>query len=78
MSSWGGWYFPRWRLRGSKPLPGLAEVLAALPEPIHPLSVVAFMGMSNSDLDGMSPADWLAAGGDPEAVVFEARSINQW
>jgi hypothetical protein len=62
-----------------RPLPGLREVLAALPEGLHPLSVDRLMTSPDTDLvvEGrpVSPREWLLAGGDPAAVVAVAGTV---
>lgn len=71
-------YFPAWQFRDGKVLPGLATVLAAFPDPVHPLSLTAFMTTPNADLDGMAPTVWLATGGFPEQVAFEVGALTSW
>lgn len=76
--------FPRWQLvegeRGAHVLPHLAEVLAALPEGMHPLEVQAFFTEPRTALtifgEQLSAADWLAAGGDARPVLDDAESIG--
>lgn len=71
-------YLPRWQFRDNKPLPGLAAVLAALPDELHPLAVEGFMTTPDPDLDGMSAVAWLTAGGDPHAVAAQAVGLDRW
>lgn len=68
--------FPSWQIRGSRALPGLREILAALPDDYHPLEVEAFMVERSAELRGMSPADWLFEGGaiSPVVALADARS----
>lgn len=61
--------FPLWQFAHERPLPGLRDVVSALPENYHPLEVGEFMTEPLEGLRGMSPAQWLAEGGDPEPVV---------
>ncbi|MDQ6895991.1 MAG: excisionase family DNA-binding protein [Actinomycetota bacterium] len=70
---------PRWQLTtDDTPLPGLDAVLAALPADLHPAAVEGFFTTPDPDLDGETPARWLASGGDPHRVVDEAAGIDQW
>ncbi len=70
---------PRWQLTADgAPLPGLEHVLPALPADLHPAAVEGFFTTPAPDLDGRSPAQWLASGGDPQRVVDEAAGIDQW
>jgi hypothetical protein len=54
-------------------LPGLGIVLRALPGDLHPLEVEGFFTASQPELElggtTATPRRWLAAGGDPRAVV---------
>ena len=45
-----GHLFPRFQFDGARPLPGLGEVLAALPEGVHPLAVESFFVEDTPDL----------------------------
>ena len=70
---------PRWQLTAAgQPLPGLETVLPALPGDLHPTAVEGFFTTPDPDLDGVTPAQWLASGGDPQRVVDEASGIDQW
>lgn len=66
---------PAWQFLHTRPLPGLGEVVAALPESLHPLSVEGFMTTPQEDLDDRSPVDWLADGGAVAPVVRLAESL---
>lgn len=68
--------FPRWQFTKSGPLPGLHEVLAAIPEDYHPLDVAAFMTTKNESLGERSPVAWLSGGGAPAAVVSLADELG--
>jgi len=61
--------FPAWQFVDGRPLRGLREVIASLPERMHPLSVEGFMTAPQDELDGRTPVEWLATGGDVSAVV---------
>ena len=68
----GGWLFPAWQFPDGHPLPGLAQVCQAAVG-VCPVTVAAFMAHPDVDLevDGtpVSPAVWLAAGGEPGVVA---------
>jgi len=57
-------------------------VRAALPTDLHPLEVAGFMTVTDSDLtiadQAVSPRDWLAGGGDVEAVCEIATDLDRW
>lgn len=65
----GHHWFPRWQFLHGRMLPGLREVIRALPRNYHPVEVEAFMAAESDELRGMSPVTWLAGGGDVSAVV---------
>jgi hypothetical protein len=67
-------HFPAWQFDGGAPLPHLAEVIVPL-RAAHPLTVEGFMTLSSDELDGQSPAQWLAAGGAIEKVLWLAESL---
>ena len=70
---------PAWQFTPDRcSLPGLEQVLAALPRDLHPTAVEGFFSTPNPDLDGRNPTDWLAGGGDPQHVVDEAISLDRW
>ena len=74
---------PAWQFdSGLRPLPGLAAVLAAIPEGLHPLEVEGWMTTPNGNLvvgdHPLSVRDWLLGGGDTRAVVELARTIDRW
>lgn len=77
--SGGGWRLPLWQFTDEGLLPGLEQVLPALPEQLHPMSVFGFMHQPFSDLDingtAVSPVDWLATGGDAGPVAELAASL---
>jgi excisionase family DNA binding protein len=65
---------PRWQFTDDgQPLPGLGQVLAALPDGLHPLSVLGFFTSPKPELEiadvAASPRDWLAGGGDARPVA---------
>lgn len=68
--------FPRWQFDGTGPLPGLREVLAALPNDYHPLDVASFMTTAHDELGGRTPAEWLSGGGTPSVVAGLADELG--
>lgn len=66
--------FPSWQFVNDLPLRGLREVLAALPDSMHPLSVEGFMTTPQEELEDRSPVEWLSTGGDVAIVVQLADS----
>lgn len=65
--------FPRWQLADAKPLTGLKLVLRAIDPQLHPLAVDHWFTTPNVDLEiddePVSPASWLATGGDPQRAA---------
>ena len=58
--------FPTWQFDDGRPLPGLATVVPALRDDLTPTTVEARMTSADPEiLDGLSPVEWLARGGDP-------------
>lgn len=58
--------FPAWQFDDGRPLPGLATVVPALRDGLTPMTVEARMTCAAPEiLDGLSPVEWLARGGDP-------------
>ena len=76
----GGWRLPKWQFTDHGVLPGLEQVIAALPEDQPALVIAAFMTTPQEDLMARSqpitPADWLAAGGDPQRVARLASMLG--
>lgn len=62
-------WFPEWQFPHRRILPGLREVISALPRDYHPIEVESFMTEASDELRGMSPVIWLANGGDVAEVV---------
>ncbi len=71
----GEWRLPRFQFERSKVLPGLAEVLSALPAELNPLDVATWFLEPNIDLEAdedappMSPRAWLLRGRSPRTVA---------
>jgi hypothetical protein len=63
-------YLPRWQFTADgRTLPGLTQIIPAIPNDLHPLAIEAFMTTANPDFDNQSPAEWLATGGAPVPVA---------
>ncbi len=64
---------PRFQFERRQVLPGLREVIAALPEGLNPLDVAQWFLAPNADLEegdqAVSPRDWLVRGKPVESVV---------
>ena len=66
---------PRFQFERQQVLPGLREVIAALPRDLNPLDVAQWFLFPNPDLEipgreaPASPRDWLLSGAAVEAVV---------
>lgn len=76
-----GWRLPAWQFGADgRPLPGLEQVVRALPADVHPVSVARFFATPVPELrvgrGAVSPRDWLAGGGAPSAVVALARDLD--
>jgi hypothetical protein len=70
--------FPVWQFGpNGEPLPGLREILAALPTDLHPLDVAHFMTNRQEALGDRSPVDWLVEGGDVALVVRLADELGR-
>jgi len=77
----GGWLVPAFQLRRRKIVAGLDASVSALAPALHPVAVSRWFTTPNPDLviddSPVSPIDWLAAGGVPEAAASLAGSIDQ-
>lgn len=62
-------HFPRWQFVEGTVVPGLRQIIPALPRYWHPLSVERFMETPHEDLDGLAPVRWLTSGGSIAAVA---------
>jgi hypothetical protein len=76
----GGWRLPAWQFTEHGVLPGLEQVLAALPTDQPALVVAAFMTTPQEDLlarsRAITPCEWLSAGGDPQRVARLAAMLG--
>lgn len=75
-------YLPTWQFRvptgGGKtePIPGLAQVVAAIPRDLHPVETEAFMTTPLPDLGGKTPVEHLCTGGAVEVVTDWLTSLG--
>jgi hypothetical protein len=73
---------PRFQFERAQVIPGLREVLAALPEGLNPLDVAEWFLSPNPDLENdaqetpLSPRDWLLKGQPVNAVARLARMFE--
>jgi hypothetical protein len=73
---------PRFQFERKQVLPGLREVISALPEALNPLDVAEWFLSPNPDLESekedapLSPREWLLRGEHVEAVVKLAQSFE--
>ena len=79
----GAWRLPRFQFERRLVIPGLAQVLKALPEDLFPLDVVDWFVLADADLQlesdsvSLSPREWLVSGRPVEAVVAVARDLTR-
>jgi hypothetical protein len=77
--------FPAFQLDERTLIPGIGEVLKALPDDLHPLEIESWLTSSDPDLtmdgnDGetsnaLSPREWLVSGGSVDALLPTARDL---
>jgi hypothetical protein len=71
---------PRFQFERRQVLPGLREVMAALPPGLNPLDVAQWFLAPNPDLEvgkeNLSPREWLLRGKPVEAVAALARGFE--
>jgi hypothetical protein len=76
----GAWRIPAFQFEGERLLPGLDEVVPALPKDLHPVGIFHWFTEPNPDLSSeehrMSPRDWLLAGYPPRAVAELATDLD--
>jgi hypothetical protein len=63
-----GVVFPLWQFTEDGALRGLRRILPLIPSDYHPLDVERLMLTPAESLEGRTPHDWLATGGDPGRV----------
>ena len=77
----GEWRLPRFQFERKKALPGLGEVLAALPAEVNAVEMAEWFLTPNPDLEidaqeaPLSPRDWLLRGLPPSHVTELARHL---
>ncbi len=71
---------PRFQFERGQVLPGLREVMSALPRELNPLDVAQWFLSPNPDLEAgaqsLSPREWLMRGKPVEAVMALARGFE--
>ncbi len=71
---------PRFQFERKQVVPGLREVIGALPEALNPLDVAAWFLSPNPDLEieqgEVSPRDWLLKGESVQKIVQLARGFE--
>jgi len=79
----GTWRLPRFQFERRLVIPGLAQILKALPPDLFPLDVVDWFVLPDSDLQlnndaaPLSPREWLLSGRPVEVVVTLARDLTR-
>jgi hypothetical protein len=63
-----GWLIPDFQVTGDGELPYLARVLSARQRSVGADTLARVFELPNEELDGRSPRDWLASGGEPAPV----------
>jgi excisionase family DNA binding protein len=75
----GEWRLPRFQFTTRGLVPGVEQVLRALPDDLHPVEVLTWLGSPDPDLEvgerSLSPLEWLRSGGDPERASAVARDL---
>ncbi len=75
----GEWRLPRFQFTTRGLVPGVEQVLRALPDDLHPVEVLTWLGSPDPDLEvgerSVSPLEWLRSGGDPERARAVARDL---
>lgn len=69
---------PTWQFHDNAELPGLADVVAAIPTQVHPLDVAALMSTEQEELSGRTPVEHLAGGGNPAPVAELVADLGRW
>jgi hypothetical protein len=76
----GTWLVPTFQFRDGALLRGMEEVLPRLDSGLHPLEVINWFSIRNSDLvmggNPVSPAVWLERGGDVDSVATLAAEVG--
>lgn len=78
----GVWKIPLFQLEDDRLLPGLEEVVPALPKNLHPIAIYHWFTTPHSDLAPkdfdrvISPREWLLTGHSPTVVVGLATDLD--
>ncbi len=78
-----GWRFPRFQFVDGHLLPGLAEVVQALPDNVSPVSFCSWMTQPSGNLyveeehRGLSPVEWLRRRFPVSRVIALAKHLDQ-
>jgi hypothetical protein len=76
--------FPAFQFLGRNLVPGIGEVLKAMPEDLHPLEVESWLTGPDPDLriegsddfgEALSPLEWLTSGGSVDTLLPVAREL---
>jgi hypothetical protein len=76
-----GWRIPKFQFDGRRLIPGIEQVLPALPRDVHPVAVHRWFTLPNVDLVDeseearLSPLDWLRTGRSPQIVAELAADL---
>ena len=79
----GSWRLPGFQFERRRVIPGLAQVLKALPEDLFPLDVTDWFVLPEPDLQlendptPLSPREWLLSGRPVEPVAAVARDLTR-
>jgi hypothetical protein len=69
---------PAWQLTADGLLPGLDDVVKAIPANAHPLDVAALMTTPQAELGDRTPVEHLVGGGAPQPVVELLEALGTW
>ena len=69
---------PRWQFAERGLLPGLDQVVLAIPDGLAPASVEGFMTTPQPELGDVAPVAFLRQGGDPRAVCELLADLGRW
>jgi hypothetical protein len=76
------WRVPKFQFVGRNLVPGMGQVLAALPRDLHPVAVQRWFTTPHPDLQSdaeeehtVAPIDWLKAGHSPDTIADLAREV---
>jgi hypothetical protein len=79
----GSWRVPRFQFERGLPIPGLAQILRALPPDLFSLDIADWFVLPDADLQlesdaaPLSPREWLLSGRPIETVVTLARDFTR-